>query len=80
MHTHSTKSPYEDATTKELEKQVALEFANYMEKHRYMTFEELLINFYSETIDDYNNSTDKMVGFSINELGDSAYEIDVWYW
>lgn len=80
MKAKSTKSPYKDETTKELEKQVALEFAHYMEEHRDMTFDELLDGFYSNIIDNYNNSTEKVVGFSIKEMTDSAYEIEVWYW
>lgn len=80
MKAQPTKSPFKDNITNELEKQVAVEFANYMEQHRYMDFDELLTNFYSETIDNYNNSNEKLVGFSINELTDSAYAIDVWYW
>lgn len=80
MKAQPTKSPYKDEITNELEKQVALEFANYMEEHRDMTFDELLDSFYSNIIDEYNNSTEKVVGFSINEMTDSAYAIDVWYW
>ena len=80
MKAQPTKSPYKDETTNELEKQVALEFANYMEEHRNMTFDELLDSFYSNVIDNYNNSTEKIVGFTIKEMTDSAYAIDVWYW
>jgi hypothetical protein len=45
-----------------------------------MSFDELMDSFYSNVIDDYNNTNDNLVGFSIKELTDSAYEIDVWYW
>lgn len=80
MKAQPVESPFKDATTKELEKQVAIEFADYMEQHRYMEFDELLENFYSETIDNYNNSNEKLVGFTIDEISDSAYKVDVWYW
>lgn len=80
MKAQPVESPFKDATTKELEKQVAIEFADYMEQHRYMDFDELLENFYSETIDNYNNSNEKLVGFTIDEISDSAYKVDVWYW
>ena len=80
MKAQPVKSPFKDATTKELEKQVAIEFADYMEQHRYMEFDELLDNFYSETIDNYNKKKEKLVGFTIDEISDSAYKVDVWYW
>ena len=81
MKAQPVESPFKDATTKELEKQVALELADYMEKHRNMSLDEIIEDFYSNTIADYNNKNrDKLVGFSINELSDSAYEIEVWYW
>lgn len=80
MKVKSTKSPYKDEITQTLEKRVAVEFADYMEQHKYMEFDELLDNFDSNVIEKYNNRNDKKVGFSIEELSDSAYKIDVWYW
>ena len=81
MKAKSTKSPFKDDITKELEKNVAYELANYMELNRDMSLDEIIEDFYSNTIADYNSKNkDKLVGFSINELSDSAYEIEVWYW
>lgn len=80
MKAQPVKSPYKDDITNELEKQIAIEFGNYIEQNRDMSFDELMDSFYSNVIEDYNNTNDNLVGFSIKELTDSAYEVDVWYW
>lgn len=80
MNAQPVESPFKDAVTKELEKEVAIEFASYIEQNRDMTFDELRDTFYSCVIDKYNGNNEKVVGFSIDEISETAYKIDVWYW
>ena len=80
MKAQSTKNPFKDNVTKELEKQVALEFANFIEQNNDLSFDDLVANFYSNVIENYNNNNEKLVGFSINKITDYVYDIDVWYW
>lgn len=67
---------------KEIEKELALEFYNYIETYDNqceLTNQELIDNFISDVINNYNDKhTGNEIIFTITELPHNAFAFDVW--